>query len=666
MAQPHYHPTLIRDPEAPSSALRFKPQVIAYVRDLIKATGLSSKNGDADLCRKCRAMFSARGLFHLFTGGELYSRGKGGGFKHSRVTTFAARINCHFCRFTWNEDYNRDTSQPISFRRLCDFVNAGKCAQPRQTWIVFRATVDPKGTWGGLAVRVESGKGRLLWTPCHDRRTTVAEASCLSPHVQYRPAEWAGLTATAGSALRGLLNDCEKHHHDCQPSGPRPLPTRLLRLTEDGRKYQLHLSQNDQEGQYAALSYCWGGPQDVRLLNDNIERLVAGPIDSEQLPQTLRDAIAVTRILELEYLWVDALCIIQDDTADKQREISRMCSIYGNSTVTIVAAIASSVKEGFLHSTARINERYPSCSVSLAVSRHGEIGSQRCTITFVPTHAQHTTKFPINARGWAFQESYIPPRLLVFGDQEPFLRCRMKDATPLAHTAIDYKHSRIEPRCNIDYALPAHIREQEHISYNLREIWRYVVERYTERQFSFAGDRPLAIRGIVDFLESRFDDQCYFGIWGSIPVGCLLWTVRSQKCPASRCDGIPTWSWLSVLNEVDLDHLELLGSFRGDSMVEFGDRDNCEIAITCPVIPIEDVAEEDEIEYWQDRDKDDEVDRVNGAERFVLLLSKMSNDTVVGLCTVRQRDQRHERRGVIEIRDAERWHSKPKMKVIVV
>jgi hypothetical protein len=67
------------------------------------------------------------------------------------------------------------------------------------------------------------------------------------------------------------------------------------------------------------------------------------------LAPTIQDAIKVTRMLQLRYLWIDALCIIQDDPADKRREMAYMGQIYKNATVTIAAARAKSVHEGFLN-----------------------------------------------------------------------------------------------------------------------------------------------------------------------------------------------------------------------------------------------------------------------------------------------------------------------------
>jgi hypothetical protein len=68
----------------------------------------------------------------------------------------------------------------------------------------------------------------------------------------------------------------------------------------------------------------------------------------EALPQRIQDAVKITRKLGIQYLWLDALCIIQGDTLDKTLEINGMGAIYKNATVTIAAASCDSVYDGFL------------------------------------------------------------------------------------------------------------------------------------------------------------------------------------------------------------------------------------------------------------------------------------------------------------------------------
>ena len=96
------------------------------------------------------------------------------------------------------------------------------------------------------------------------------------------------------------------------------------------------------------LSYCWGQHgQKFVLTKQNKVQFLAG-IEIEQLDVSIRDAIKVTRELGFRYLWIDALCIVQDDDMEKAREISRMYKIYINAVFTIIASRSRSVTEGLL------------------------------------------------------------------------------------------------------------------------------------------------------------------------------------------------------------------------------------------------------------------------------------------------------------------------------
>jgi len=110
---------------------------------------------------------------------------------------------------------------------------------------------------------------------------------------------------------------------------------------------RLHQSQKNEKAQYATLSYCWGsGVQQLTTTTSNLrDHMLALPCG---LPKTISDAVEVCRKVGIRYLWVDALCIIQDDESDKLDQIAKMGSIYKNSTVTIVAASTENVTDGFL------------------------------------------------------------------------------------------------------------------------------------------------------------------------------------------------------------------------------------------------------------------------------------------------------------------------------
>jgi hypothetical protein len=131
------------------------------------------------------------------------------------------------------------------------------------------------------------------------------------------------------------------------------LPTRLINIgSADGKQNPFLWECRGSERCYAALSYCWGTstPFTTRI-NSYKDRLQGFTLD--ELPKTVRDAVVITRMLGLQFLWVDALCIIQGDSIDWQRESSKMDNIYGNASITIAATAqkirAMAVLYGGLH-----------------------------------------------------------------------------------------------------------------------------------------------------------------------------------------------------------------------------------------------------------------------------------------------------------------------------
>ena len=84
--------------------------------------------------------------------------------------------------------------------------------------------------------------------------------------------------------------------------------------------------------EYLALSYCWGKPQPLAttLRKKNFVQLKTGILLSS-LAETIQDAIVLCRKLDVGYLWVDALCIIQDDGVDWSSESQKMALIYAQS-----------------------------------------------------------------------------------------------------------------------------------------------------------------------------------------------------------------------------------------------------------------------------------------------------------------------------------------------
>jgi hypothetical protein len=130
------------------------------------------------------------------------------------------------------------------------------------------------------------------------------------------------------------LSDCDKHL-GCTAShrSITALPTRVLDLGKDSIK--LFESQGI-DGTYMTLSHCWGSTPFITTTKDTIQERKEG-IPLEDLPQTFKDAVSLTRNLGIQYLWIDSLCIIQQDTEDWEKEASKMGSVYSHSYLNIAA-----------------------------------------------------------------------------------------------------------------------------------------------------------------------------------------------------------------------------------------------------------------------------------------------------------------------------------------
>ena len=130
----------------------------------------------------------------------------------------------------------------------------------------------------------------------------------------------------------------------CSSTAAVPLPTRVLDVS--GQEPHLHIPSRAIRAEYAALSYCWGHDEADFKLTKNSIISKQSVIALSTLPKTLRDAISITRTLQIPYLWIDALCIVQDSKDDWEKEAAVMGEVYSNATVTIAAAGATKSSEG--------------------------------------------------------------------------------------------------------------------------------------------------------------------------------------------------------------------------------------------------------------------------------------------------------------------------------
>lgn len=140
---------------------------------------------------------------------------------------------------------------------------------------------------------------------------------------------------TAFQRMRSWLANCVTNHDCYSEKANRGGPRRLLRVREEsGDEDRIFLVEDlSRTVRYATLSYCWGTD-----LTDVVRTLKANKaahmkeIPTASLPKTVQDAVTVCRCLGIDYLWVDALCIIQDDTYDWETEVQQMKNILSTPT----------------------------------------------------------------------------------------------------------------------------------------------------------------------------------------------------------------------------------------------------------------------------------------------------------------------------------------------
>ncbi|KAJ6441437.1 fungal specific transcription factor domain-containing protein [Purpureocillium lavendulum] len=237
------------------------------------------------------------------------------------------------------------------------------------------------------------------------------------------------------------------------------------------------------------------------------------------LPQTFRDAITVGRQIGFDYIWIDSLCIIQDDKADWLRESGRMGSIYEMADLTLAACHAADSSEGMFTSRPFRNP-----VVELPNFLEGSASGQGRVFASVRRETVEDTfpeYGPLNRRAWSTQEWLLSRRMVFYTKGTIMWSCK-----------------EITERENGERCF--------NISRNTR--WKTVVEHYSERLLMFATDKLIALEGLRNEIQKKTGYTFISGIWLESLPDQLLWHVTEHSRPgeASNPLGLPTWTWAHV------------------------------------------------------------------------------------------------------------------------
>lgn len=177
---------------------------------------------------------------------------------------------------------------------------------------------------------------------------------------------------------------------------------------------------------YVALSHCWGKSNHLQTTLDNLDEHTAG-INIASLSRTFRDAIAICQHLNESYLWIDSLCIIQDDHQGKAAEMERMQSIYAGASLTISAMSAKDGRGGCWIPRERVFEIPVDDvrSAELVFRRVHETPSEHASfLTGFPDGVLYS-EYPLATRKWALQERLLSQRIIHLTASELVWECQM-------------------------------------------------------------------------------------------------------------------------------------------------------------------------------------------------------------------------------------------------
>lgn len=364
-----------------------------------------------------------------------------------------------------------------------------------------------------------------------------------SIYVSARPVYWVDASSSMDLASR-WISDCLNVHEHCPGPELPLLPTRVIDVgPEDGSEGPMLVLPRGRKACYITLSYCWGGYGWFTLTVANIDKLLQG-ISSSLLPSTVSEAILVTRALGFRYLWIDALCIIQDSESDKAIEMAMMDQVYHHSSLTICAANASKSSMGFLNicHPRSMPDPYRLAKMNFPLP-DGNTGSVLTETEWL----YYPAKEPLNKRGWALQERLLSPRVLTFGSFGMYWHCQSKQQCEGGSIRRFVR----EGAERLDYAFFQRKSDRK-ISIEVNQVynnWWDILENYTTRQLTVYTDLLPALSGMAARFATVLNDTYCAGLWRNDLQNGLAWLAGDMNGgPQSRPSGYraPTWSWASV------------------------------------------------------------------------------------------------------------------------
>jgi hypothetical protein len=309
---------------------------------------------------------------------------------------------------------------------------------------------------------------------------------------------------------------------------------------------------------YTTLSYCWGShPYEGYITtNANLPARESNLME-DQLPKTFQHVILIARRLGVRYLWIDAVCIIQDSNEDWLNESSKMGSIFSNALLTLVAAAGADSEMGMFNESSTYGGRITAPEISMDIRRRFALrttlpgGTVRSTLYMVHYlvssaiyHRSHRRDGPLMSRAWCLQEDPLSPRKLYYSNDQIYWHCD--------HLSIS-EDGLIDPRkssIGFDRHPFLDTIEESEIAWHASDAWygALIWLDYSRRHVTEIADRLIAISGLASHVATVVKSRYLAGLWELSVLTGLLWHPSVRMKHKTYC--APSWSWASQHGEV--------------------------------------------------------------------------------------------------------------------
>jgi hypothetical protein len=364
------------------------------------------------------------------------------------------------------------------------------------------------------------------------------------------------------ATVTNWVKGCTAGHQKCkivEDTSRSGLPTRLVEIDRDSTRFRILNSHAlPQSTRYAIISHHWGASTPYLLTTENEKSLRQG-LPISVLPKTITDAIKVVLHLNIRYLWVDSLCIIQDgdNGEDWQRESQAMTIAFRNAFVCIAAHNSTETSGMFFDREPAFYDQH-----KLNINILG-LETMPCWILIDEYMWEENVEMSrLSRRGWVLQQRLLAARTIHFCDREIFWECQEK-------SSCESFPSQLPPpdffKLGLAYSLSKSGLWEKAILIggeekwcspidHAYEVWDDIVKYYSGCQLTHSTDKLVAIAGVARHMKAIIQDQYVVGMWCKQLSAELGWWLNPEREKHVYGDEppfyAPSFSWTSVKGQI--------------------------------------------------------------------------------------------------------------------